>query len=397
MKETVKYPHLKFEKNWELNRKCLLLLGETYSLLKAINNTPILPTYYGELMKVALYKGAQSTTAIEGNTLSDAQIVNLVEGKKLPESIEYQGIEVNNILDAFTTIFHETSVENNEQLITPELLLRFHSMVGKDLGEYFSANPGEFRNSNVIVGRYRCPDYSDIPILIDSYCEFLRSEFKFELERELDEELFIDTFLEAIVAHVYLEWIHPFGDGNGRTGRLIEFYVLSRGGNPNITLHILSNHYNLTRAEYYRQLDKASGDGDLSEFIEYALVGYRDGLDNILSKIQQSQRQITWQKYVYDQFDRIEIGQKEVFKRKRSFALEIPIDRKFRFEEIPELNIRLAKLYSNVSEKTLERDVNELISLDILIKEGLNYYANISALNQMMAKRKIQAKKGKKK
>ncbi len=377
------YPNLLFKKHWKLRELDLIRVGQCISLLKAINNTPIMPKYYSELMQVALIKGAQSTTAIEGNTLTDEDISRLRDGQKLPPSIEYQGKEVQNILEAFDVLLLETIFENKEQLVTKELLLRFHQMVGKDLGEHFGAIPGRFRETDVIVGTYRCPDYRDIPFLVERYCAFLRDTFRYED----GEQKFSDLFIEAIVAHVYLEWIHPFGDGNGRTGRLIEFYILSRGGNPDITLHILSNYYNLTRPEYYRQLDKAFQTRDLSEFIAYALVGFRDGLQQILEKIQFSQLAMTWQRYVYDKFDSVE-GQKEVFKRKRTFALEIPIDKKFTKEEIPNLNIALARLYSNISEKTLERDINELIDLEILKQEDGKYFANISALNRMIAKRK---------
>lgn len=359
-------------------------MGQCIALIKVFHNTPIMPHYYAELMGVALQKGAQSTTAIEGNTLSDEDIFNLLAGKKLPESIEYQGIEIRNIIDAFNELLKETIYENKEQLITPELLLRFHKMIGKNLGEHFAAIPGQFRNSDVIVGSYRCPDYRDVPELISKYCSFLREEFSYGDNNQL----FSDIFIEAIVAHVYLEWIHPFGDGNGRTGRLLEFYILSRGGNPDITLHLLSNYYNATRPEYYRQIEKAHQERDLSGFIEYALIGFRDGLQQTLEKIQHSQLKMTWQKYVYEKFASVEIGQREVFKRKRKFALEMPIDKKFSLKEVPSLNIELAGLYSNINERTVLRDIEELVSLEILNKENGKYFANISSLNKMMAKRK---------
>jgi Fic family protein len=384
MKLNRDYPHLLFKKHWEIKECELIRIGQCVSSLKAINNTPIVPQYYDELMLVALTKGAQATTAIEGNTLTVVDIHKLQAGEKLPASLEYQGIEVQNILDAFNTILHETIAEQKEQLITRDLLLRFHKMVGKNLGDHFAAVPGRFRENDVIVGTYRCPDYRDVPELIDKYCAFLMDTFIYED----GQQRFSDLFFEAIVAHVYLEWIHPFGDGNGRTGRLIEFYILSRGGNPDITLHVLSNYYNLTRPEYYRQIEKAFATRDLTEFIAYALLGFRDGLQQILEKIQASQLSITWQKYVYDKFNSVEMGQKEVFKRKRTFALEIPVDKKFIKDEIPFLNIALARLYSNISIKTLERDIDELLKLEILIKEDNFYFANISALNKMIAKRK---------
>lgn len=333
-----------------------------------------------------LRKGAQSTTAIEGNTLTDEEIAKIAEGQKLAPSKEYQQIEVQNILEALNQLLLETVYGDSNQLISKEILLRFHKMVGKDLGDHFSATPGRFRETNVVVGTYRCPDSNDVIPLIERYCEWLREEFSFESGKQT----FSDIFIQAVVAHVYLEWIHPFSDGNGRTGRLLEFYILSRGGNPDITLHILSNYYNQTRPEYYRQLDKASKTGDLTEFIQYALLGFRDGLKECLETIQASQLQTTWQKFVFEKFEGIEMGQKEVFKRRRRLGLEIPIHQGFRIDEIPDINIKLAKMYSNISRKTLERDVEELLKHKVLIKNEGKLFANVATLSQMLSRRKLK-------
>ena len=67
--------------------------------------------------------------------------------------------------------------------------------------------------------------------------------------------------LSAILAHLYLAWIHPFGDGNGRSARLLEFGVLLTGRVPTVAAHLLANFYNDTRSEYYRQLRIASESG----------------------------------------------------------------------------------------------------------------------------------------
>jgi Fic family protein len=269
-------------------------------------------------------------------------------------------------------------------LISKELLLRFHKMIGQNLGEHFSAIPGRFREHDVIVGKYRCPDHRDVPLLIEKYCGWLRTEFKYES----GQQRFDNMIIQAIVAHVYLEWIHPFGDGNGRTGRLVEFYILSRGGSPDIALHILSNHYNATRPEYYRQLEKAYDTRSLSAFLEYALIGFRDGLMTTLEIIQKNQLDIAWQKFVYDSFNAIEMKQKEVFKRRRALALSIPIDKKFKLSEIPSLSIPLAQIYSPLTLKTLERDMDELEKNKLVLKDDGKYFANIAALNRMIARRR---------
>ena len=357
--------------------------------MKAIDNTPILPEHYRNLMNVALLKGAQSTTAIEGNTLSDEEVQKIMDNQNLPPSKEYQQIEVKNILDAFNELLAEVVESGIDHLVSVELLLRFHKMVGQNLGEYFTAIPGQVRKTDVIVGKYRCPDYRDVPILLKKLCEWLKSEFKYES----GEQSFSEIVLQAIVSHVYIEWIHPFSDGNGRTGRLVEFYILLRGGNPDISSHILSNYYNNTRTAYYLNLEKATRENDLTGFIEYALLGFRDGLSQTLEIIQKSQFQNTWQKLIYDKFDAIRKNtQENVFKRQRTLALEIPLDTQFTIHQIPDLSITLAKQYSQINEKTIQRDIDKLIELDLVVKNGNQCIANANILNRMIARRRIAKK-----
>jgi len=375
-----------FRRHWDLSASSLLLLGQCEAYVRSINNTPILPHHYRQLMNVALMKGAQSTTAIEGNTLSDEEIQKIMDKQKLPPSKEYQAIEVGNILTAFNELLSEVVNSNVDHFITTDLLKRFHKMVGQNLGEHFSAIPGKLRNSDVVVSRYRCPDYRDVPVLLEKLCRWLREEFKYGQA----EQSFSEVVIQAIVTHVYIEWIHPFADGNGRAGRLVEFYILLRGGNPDISSHILSNYYNLTRTAYYHQIEKATQSRNLTEFIEYALLGFRDGLVQTLDVIQKSQFQNTWQKLIYDKFDAIRQGSHEaVFRRQRTLALEIPVDKEFSFSEVSSLSILLAKQYARLSEKTVQRDVEKLIELELVRKLEGGYMANTDILRSMIAKRRL--------
>ena len=380
------YPHLKFKRNWDLTVKSRHLLGECEAYVKAINNTPILPHHYQQLMSIALMKGAQATTAIEGNTLSEEEIQKIMNNQKLAPSKEYQAVEVKNILDALNQLLSEAVTSGVDQLITIDLLLRFHKMVGQNLGDYFAALPGKLRNSDVVVGTYRCPDYRDVQPLLEQLCSWLKDEFKYKQE----EQSFSEIVIQAIVTHIYIEWIHPFGDGNGRTGRLVEFYILLRGCNPDIASHILSNYYNLTRTAYYYQIEKATTTANLTEFIEYALLGFRDGLVQTLDIVQKSQFQNTWQKLIYDKFDEIRRNSREeMFKRQRTLALELPFDTEFKLFQVSGLSIPLAKQYAGITEKTIQRDIEKLIELELVRKTQGSYIANTDILRSMIAKRRL--------
>ena len=189
------------------------------------------------------------------------------------------------------------------------------------------------------------------------------------------------------MTHVYIEWIHPFGDGNGRTGRLLEFYILLRAGNPDIASHILSNHYNLTRPEYYRQIDAAHKKGDLSAFIEYAVEGFRDGLLEMLGRMQESQFSTAWRSFIHDRFAERKITKTTVFKRRRELMLSFPVNQAPTLHEIPVLNARIAALFAPLSQRTLKRDLDILVEMKLMISKGGRYVANTSALRLQLPRR----------
>jgi Fic family protein len=187
---------------------------------------------------------------------------------------------------------------------------------------------------------------------------------------------------------VYLEWIHPFGDGNGRTGRLLEFYILLRAGLPNIVSHVLSNFYNKTRTEYYRQLKVAKEKKDLTHFIEYAITGFRDGLVENLNIIQEHQSSTFWHNYIYEIFSSLKYTKKEAFQRKRELILQLPTDKFLSADEMIMVTPIIAQMYSKVNKVTVLRDIKELIEFNLLKKEGRKFKANIEILRTMIPLKK---------
>lgn len=370
------YPHMVFRRNWQLHDRANQCLGVCEGLLTALSRTPILPEYYEELFRLSIIKGAQATTAIEGNTLSDSEIAQVAAGKSVAPSKEYQAQEVRNIIDAYGDITKDAVIGQEPELISPELVKRFHSMVGKDLGEHFDAIPGRFREDARIVRPYRTPDHRDVGPLVERLCAWLREEFHFAD----GQQNFSDAIVQAIVAHVYIEWIHPFGDGNGRTGRMVEFYILTRAGAPDIASHILSNFYNETRNEYYRQIHQANVRRDLTGFITYAIQGFKDGLEDTLKTVEKAQLTLTWERLIYDKFGARTYRKKAVFIRQRDLALAFPKDRIVTLEEIPVLTTKLAREYASFSAKTVERDLDILMEMGILERVANGYFANLRQL-----------------
>jgi Fic family protein len=385
-----RYPNIKFHKHWSLDEETLYLLGSCDAIVDAICQMPLQPEHRQRLLHVSLVKGARATTAIEGNTLTDAEVARVSEGESLARSKEYQEREVRNVLDAMNRILNEVAVDGQSpliSLISPDLIRQFHRDVGKDLGEHFDAIPGRFRTDERVVGPYKCPRGEDVEELINRLCAWLPGEFGFSTNGQT----FAKAVEQAIVTHVYLEWIHPFGDGNGRTGRLLEFYVLLRGGNPDIASHILSNHYNETRSEYYRQLDQATKTRDLSAFLKYAIQGYYDGLKAVLSALSENSVETAWRYLVFTRFADRPYRKRTVFKRRRRLALALPPDRALTPNEIMMLTPELAREYASLTARTLLRDLEELREMEIVIEQGGKLRANMGLLVPHMARRRIRA------
>lgn len=375
------HSHICYKANWTIAPKSWFLLGQCDAIIQAISSTAIRPDYREKLHKISLIKGAQATTAIEGNTLSFEEIEDIQDGMNLPPSREYLQKEVQNILSGFNSILREIIVDDEISFITPELIKKFHSIVGEGLGDAFKAQPGKYRRNNVTVGRYRAPNYEEIPSMVDELCNWLQKQFHFK-----EGQSFSETIVEAIISHLYLVWIHPFADGNGRTARLIEYYLLLRAGVPDIASHVLSNFYNLTRNEYYRRIEMSTNQKNLTPFLEYAILGFKDGLIGILEIIQENQLLITWRNYIYGIFDsKSQQANEAVLKRRRNLILRIPHDEFVSTDKILELHPTIFKNYQELSDRTFIRDIEELVKLSLLEKRRTEYRANIGILAGYMA------------
>jgi Fic family protein len=356
------HPWIKFKLDLrQASYNVWLLLGEAQSKCEHIAGVPLRPVVAEKLHSVYLAKGALATTAIEGNTLSEEEVLNRIEGKlKLPPSKEYLGQEIDNIVEACNLIGSNLFEGGSVELCVKDIKT-YNSLVLKKLPLEEHIVPGEIRTYPVGVGRYRAAPPEDCGHLLEKLCDWLNANFI----PPKHEYTIAFGILKAIVSHLYLAWIHPFGDGNGRTARLVEFHTLIGCGVPSTAAHLLSNHYNETRREYYRQLDYSSqSNGDVMSFIEYALQGFVDGLKEQLTVIRNQQWDVTWRNFVHEKF---KDKNSEADVRRRHLALDLSRkDNPVPMSELKELTPRVAGAYAQKTHKTLIRDVHELRSMGLI-------------------------------
>lgn len=84
----------------------------------------------------------------------------------------------------------------------------------------------------------------------------------------------LDPLIRAAIAHYQFEAIHPFRDGNGRTGRILMVLQLIQDGLLHYPILYISGYINQHRAEYYRRLLAVTAEGQWQAFIDYMLTGF---------------------------------------------------------------------------------------------------------------------------
>jgi len=382
------HPWITFEVDLrELPFEFWIVLGECQALCESLAGIPLPPEVSKALYSLYLAKGAHSTTAIEGNTLSEEQVLAIVDKQAdLPPSQSYLKQEVENIIFACSNIsfmlLHpkqpsDSSVRVDEIKRTNQAVLR--NLPGNDNGI-----PGEISRQSVTVGRYRGAPREDCEYLLERLCEWLNGDWPNAGGAINGVGM---AALKAVLGHLYLAWIHPFADGNGRTARLLEFWIMLSSGIPAPAAHLLSNHYNKTRQEYYRQLDLASrSGGDVMPFIGYALQGLRDGLREQTQFVQQRQFEIIWRNHVYEAFREKRTAGDQ---RRRQLILDLAARNKpVSGQRLAEISPKVAALYARKTQKTLSRDIKELERLQLLLAEADGYQANTETIRAFLPPRR---------
>lgn len=156
---------------------------------------------------------AHHSTAIEGNTLSQDETASIILNGYISKQMnEREFYEVRNYKDLMS-IFIDSLKENKR--LDSTLIKEFHSIIMKDL----LYNKGEFKTTqNAIIGSTL---ETAKPYLVPTKIKDLSDNLYFKIDKATSSDDKLRAILEA---HIEFEKIHPFSDGNGRTGRFLIIY-----------------------------------------------------------------------------------------------------------------------------------------------------------------------------
>lgn len=202
----------------------------------------------------------------------------------IKESVESSGIEninttVANVLENQLLPDDEQSKPNKEVLkyrealfwgmnsmleigISNRMILGIHEQLMLQGGGIYRKEQNQIVNSNTGEVLYTPPLQSRIQELVGNW------------EKYVNEKSEVDPLIRAAIAHQQFESIHPFLDGNGRTGRILMVLELVKDGVLDLPIIFISGYINKNRSEYYRLLRAVTTDDAWEEYIAFMLQGF---------------------------------------------------------------------------------------------------------------------------
>jgi Fic family protein len=254
-------------------RPCLLAQVEAVAVLRQrIQQAPLELPWIPALQNEARARNVHASTAIEGNPLTLDQVRALEEGHTLETPDTRSQREV---LNYFAALRH---IEKNvaKKILRHEDVLMLHKILAKDVMEQGEA--GRYRTIGVRVGAYVPPLPEDVSGLMFEFLKWWNHRAGK-----------LSPVLTSAIIHYRFEAIHPFADGNGRTGRALALWELYRRGFDTHHIFSVDEYYWEDRPRYYAALQTVRKEGeDLTSWLEYCSEGLRQTLERVWLRVQAS-------------------------------------------------------------------------------------------------------------
>ena len=136
-----------------------------------------------------------------------------------------------------------------------------------------------------------------------------------------------DGIIQAMAAHYHLGAMHPFGDGNGRTARAVEAFMLRQAGVNDRVMVSLSNYYYNHKDEYLGALFESRQSGhDLTPFLRFALPAVAERCNAVAEQILVNHNRILFREFARSLFGRLRSPRRRVLAERQMQMLEILLD-----------------------------------------------------------------------
>jgi Fic family protein len=216
--------------------------------------------------KHTMYVSTFHSTSIEGSTLTESQVMDLLSyGKTAPKKPFHDHLMVT---DHYNAMVFALTLANEKKLLTLDYIQQIAALVMRNTGGIvntvlgsYDISKGDFRKGGVFAGKRHFPDAKKVPELLSKMMADINSQLSQVQTAE-------DKLKLSFKIHFEFVSIHPFGDGNGRVSRLLMNYIQTYF---NLPISIVSKN---ARIKYIDALESTRNKDDIQIFYKFMFSEY---------------------------------------------------------------------------------------------------------------------------
>jgi Fic family protein len=264
-----------YEPLFSITSHLLTQVESVAALRERILGAAIELSWIPALQKDTRTRNGHASTAIEGNPLTLEEVRALEEGREVAASDPRSRREVTNYFAGLRYVEKNATLKT----VTHDHLFDLHRILAGEVMDQGEA--GRYRSIRVRVGRYVPPAPEDVSGLMFELLDWWNHR-----------ATAVSPVLSSAILHYRFEAIHPFADGNGRTGRALALWELYRRGFDTHHIFSVDEYYWEDRPRYYAALEAVRHDGEnLTGWLEYCADGLRQTLERVWLRVQALERQ----------------------------------------------------------------------------------------------------------
>ena len=293
------------------------LLVQARTAAGVLNRMPYLPQWIEQARQEQLRLEAAGTSRIEGAVFTQReQEEALAPDAPAPTDMTRSQRQLRSADATYRWLRSQPS----EQPVTSEFILAIHRRIVTGCDDD-RCQPGGLRPDgwNVTFGTPRCRGVEggrDCRTAVNALGRAITGEFRKH-----------DPIIQAMAAHYHIGAMHPFGDGNGRTARALEAFMLRRADVNNLVMVSLSNYYYDRKEEYLAALHASRTSGhDLTPFLRFALKGVAERCNAVAAAIVANHRRTLFREFARSLFGRLHSPRRRVLAERQLQVLDILLD-----------------------------------------------------------------------
>lgn len=314
-----------------------------------------------QLEREVVVSSVFGTNTIEGGNLSEDETANalMLDPAHVKEIEQRRAVNIKTAYDLSQRVARTAGWSLNR-----EFILEVHRLITQEI-PHPNNQPGKLRNNfkNHITyvgdeahgGCYKPPQYGkDIDRLLDALIDW----------HAVLEAAAVPVLIRAPLVHLYYEQIHPFWDGNGRVGRVIEATLLQAAG-YRYAPFAMARYYLANIDSYFTLFNtcrKAAEKGQAwpnHAFVEFYLEGIRQTINTLQDRVNQMTALLLFESKLRRAFEekRINVRQYTIVSQLMGRRRAMPLD------EIRQTSW-YTSLYLKLNDKTRQRDLRHLREME---------------------------------